>query len=200
MDQAGGLRRLNPESVGFITLDCGRNGGHLFLQPQYDLSKGDAVEFSVKGEPWVKYRLEDGALLFGRLIVTKIVRTGEYDATGQPIYAWISQNLFSTICPKNLKGRPSSPPPASMDPKDYNVTPVDFEREGDEQWNAYEVSDGCLLRIKLEVTSVARTDKYTFDSDPYYIVNTQTVSTLKVPKNLLRKQTPKPEEQKDIYR
>lgn len=155
----------------------------------------------MKSEPWIKYRLEDGTTLFGRLIVTKIVKMNEYDTSGQPIYAWLSQNLFSTLCPKTMKGTPSMPPPTSPDPKDFNVSPVDFERVGPEQWNIYEFSDGSLLRIKLEVTSILRTDKFTFDGDPYYIINTQTVSRIKVPPELLKKPAAKATtEQKDFYR
>ncbi|MBI4258258.1 MAG: hypothetical protein HY619_04820 [Thaumarchaeota archaeon] len=171
------------------------------MQTQYDLSKGEAIEFSVKSEPWVKYKLEDGTSLFGRLVITKIVRMNEYDASGQPVYAWLSQNLFSTLCSKDLKGTPSTPPPTSPDPKDFNVSPIDFERIGGEQWNIYEFSDGSLLRIKLEVTNVLRTDKYTFDGDPYYIINTQTVSRIKVPSSLLKKPNLKASaQQKDFYR
>ena len=171
------------------------------MKTQYDLSKGEAIEFSVKSEPWLKYRLEDGNFLFGRLIITKIVKTVEYDVSGQPVYAWISQNLFSTICQKHLKGIPSTPLPSSTDPKDFSVTPIDFERIGDEQWSVYEVSDGTVLRLKLELTNVIRTDKYTFDGDPYYIMNSQTVSTMKVPKSLLRKPiTQNTAEPEDIYR
>lgn len=37
------------------------------LQAQADLTKANAMEFSVRDEPWIKYRLEGGTLLFGRL-------------------------------------------------------------------------------------------------------------------------------------
>ena len=39
------------------------------MQAQADLTKANAVEFSVRDAPRVKYKLEDGNLLFGRLIV-----------------------------------------------------------------------------------------------------------------------------------
>ncbi len=82
----------------------------------------------MKDEPWIKYKLEDGTSLFGRLIITKIFRGTDYDPTGQPVYAWSSQNLFTTIAPKTLKSTPTNPPPTTLEPNSVNTTHVDFER------------------------------------------------------------------------
>lgn len=157
-------------------------------QPQVDLTKANAVEFIVKDEPWIKYKLEDETLMFGRLIITKIFRSNDYDATGQPIYVWSSQNLFSTISPATLKGTPSVPSPTTLDPTTMNTTYVDFERVGSERWNVYELSDGSVLRAKLEVTGVLRTDKFGPDGEPFYIVNNQMIQRIKIPPTLIKKQ------------
>ncbi len=157
-------------------------------QTQADLTKANAIEFTVRDEPWMKYKLEDGTLLFGRLIIPKIFRANEHDPTGQPIYAWSSQNLFSTICPNALRGTPTMPPPTSLDPTTTNTTAVDFERVGLEKWNVYELTDGTVLRAKLEITGILRTDKYGPDGDPLYIVNNQMIPRLKVPETLIKKQ------------
>ncbi|HYY90772.1 MAG TPA: hypothetical protein VE955_02155 [Candidatus Dormibacteraeota bacterium] len=157
-------------------------------QAQVDLTKANAIDFSVREEPWIKYKLEDGTLLLGRLIIPKIFRADEYDLSGQPIYAWSSQNMFTTICPKSLRGKPTSPPPTSLDPATTSTTMVDFERIGPERWNVYELSDGTLLRAKLEITGILRTDKFGPDGDPLYVVNHQPISRLKVPEKLIKKQ------------
>lgn len=170
------------------------------MQAQYDLSKADGVEFSAKSEPWVKYKLEDKTLLFARLVITKVYRTDQYDANGQPVYAWSSQNLFTTVAPKENRGTPSDPPPTSLNAADYDVTPVDFERAGSEQWNIYELKDKTVLRIKLEVTGVVRTDKFTVDGEPFYIVSSGALTRMKVPSELLQKRVPKSTTQKDIYK
>src|SRR5213594_3000045 len=142
----------------------------------------------MKDEPWVKYKLEDGTSLFGRLIITKIFRGTDYDPTGQPVYAWSSQNLFTTIAPRTLKSTPTNPPPTALDPNSVNTTHVDFERVGVEKWNVYELSDGSVLRAKLEITGILRTDKYGPDGDPLYIVNNQPIPRLKVAEALVKKQ------------
>src|SRR5437016_13001992 len=103
----------------------------------------------MKDEPWVKYKLEDGTSLFGRLIITKIFRGTDYDPTGQPVYAWSSQNLFTTIAPTTLRSTPTNPPPTTLDPSSVNTTHDDFERVRDETWNVYAVTAGSVLRAKL---------------------------------------------------
>ncbi len=57
------------------------------MQAQADLTKANAIEFSVRDESWIKYKLEDGTQLFGRLVTPKIFKADEYDPSGQPIYA-----------------------------------------------------------------------------------------------------------------
>ncbi len=157
-------------------------------QAQADLTKANALDFNVRDEPWIRYKLEDGTLLLGRLIIPKIFRAEEYDPNGQPIYAWSSQNLFTTICPRALRGKPTNPPPTNIDPATTNTTMVDFDRIGPERWNVYELSDETVLRAKLEITGILRTDKYGPDGDPLYIVNHQPITRLKVPQKLIKKQ------------
>ncbi len=157
-------------------------------QPQVDLTKATAVEFNVKEEPWVKYKLEDGGSLFGRLILMKVYRSNDYDDAGQPIYGLTSQNAFVTISATALKGAPTNPPPTNVNPSNSNVTSVDFERVGAEKWSVYELADGSLLRAKLEITGVLRTDKFGPDGEPLYIVNNQMIQRMKIPPNLIKKQ------------
>lgn len=164
------------------------------------MSKAEGIEFSAKSEPWVKYRLEDKTVLLARLLITKVYKTDQYDPNGQPVYVWSSQNLFTTVAPKENRGTPSDPPPSSLNPADYNVTPVDFERVGSEQWNIYELKDKTILRIKLEVTGVVRTDKFAADGDPFYIVSSGALTRMKVPSELLKRGTPKVSPQKEIYK
>src|SRR5437870_13469352 len=166
-------------------------------QPQVDMTKATAIEFAVKDEPWIKYKLEDGTLLFGRLIIPKIFRSNDHDFSGNPIYAWSSQNLFTTICPQTLRGTPTVPVPTTLDPRTMNTTAVDFERVGPEKWNVYELSDGSVLRAKLEITGILRTDRYGNDGDPLYVVNAQMIPRIKVPQTLIKRQTQAPRQDRE---
>ena len=158
------------------------------MQAQADLTKANAIEFSVRDESWIKYKLEDGTQLFGRLVTPKIFKADEYDPSGQPIYAG----------PARTSSQPSVQDPSEERPRillqhpstraTANTTAVDFERVGSERWNVYELSNGTVLRAKLEVTSILRTDRYGPDGDPLYVVNNQPITRIKVPEALIRKQ------------
>jgi len=132
--------------------------------------------------------------------VTKVYRTGDYDPSGQPIYGWSSQTILTTFVGKEKKGTPSQPPPTSSNPSDYSGGPVDFDRAGPEQWNIYELEDGTLLRMKLEITNIMKTDKFAADGDPFYIISSQVVPRVKVPQKLIRKPEAKASSGIDVYK
>ncbi len=172
------------------------------MQAQFDAQKSQAVEFRTKNEPWIKYKLEDGTVLFSRLVVTKIYKTDQYDPAGQPVYAWASQNLVSTVCKPDVRGTPSPEPITSLNLAELTSTPVDFQKIGNEDWNVYEVLDGTVISLKVEISSVLKTERFLPDGDPAYLVNTGVVPKVRVPPNLLKKQTPvlkRPLEKKPLY-
>src|SRR5438094_10653066 len=96
---------------------------------------------------------------------------------------------------------PTHRTPTTIESIMTNTTYADFERVGTERWNVYELSDGTVLRAKLEVTGILRTDKYGPDGDPLYIVNNQPITRVKVPETLVKKQkiTPKDTRHKGHY-
>ena len=65
----------------------------------------------------------------------------------------------------------------------------------------YELVDGSVLRAKLEITGILRTDKYGPDGDPLYIINNQPIQRMKVAESLIKKQRipQKDTGRKDIY-
>ena len=156
-----------------------------------DFAKSDELEFVVKNEPWTKYTLEDGTKLFVKYVLTKVYRTDRYNPNGEPIYFPSGQNIFVTIVGKERKGVPSNPSPVSENAAEYNTVYVDFERTGSEEWNNYEFSDGTIYRVKIEPTTVMRTDKFAPDGDPYYLISSGTIPRIKVPQHLMKKQIPK---------
>ena len=72
---------------------------------------------------------------------------------------------------------------------DKNVpgTLVDFETVR-EEYNSYKLADGSMIRMKTVVTSIIRTDEFTPDGEPLYIVNSQNVLVADVPDGLKRPQ------------
>jgi len=156
------------------------------LQPTIDLTSTTPVEFTVISEPWVKYKLEDQTRLFVKLVVVKVVR-GLNDQ-GQPSYNMNTQNIIATHAAPNLRGQPSTTQLNLADPLSYKVVAsLDFDRMGEERWNEYHLADGTILKTRLELSTVARLDKYQGDGDPVYLVNTgQPLVRFKISEQVLK--------------
>jgi len=142
-------------------------------QPQatIDLASMTPMEFTVISEPWTKYKLEDQTKLFVKLVVVKVVRG--LNEQGQPSYNMNAQNIIATHGAPNLRGQPTTTQLNLADPTSYRVVAsLDFDRVGDEKWNEYHLTDGTVLKARLELSNVSRIDKYQGDGDPVYLVNT----------------------------
>lgn len=136
-------------------------------------------------EPWVKYKLEDQTKLFAKLVLVKVVRG--FNEQGQPAYSVSTQNVISTHAADALKGQPSTSPVNFADPSTFKVVAsVDFDRVGPEAWNEYRLEDGTVLKARLEIATVMRTDKYLADGDPVYMTNAQALTRFKVSDEVLK--------------
>ena len=71
------------------------------------IPEGEDVEFETVKEDWNEYRLSDGATLKIKLVLVKVLRTNQYDQTGDPIYVVNSTNVVKAKVPKELKQKPS---------------------------------------------------------------------------------------------
>jgi hypothetical protein len=154
--------------------------------PGIDITSMTPMEFAVVSEPWVKYKLEDQTKLFVKLVVVKVVRG--LNEQGQPAYNMNAQNIIATHGSPNLRGTPSTTQLNLADPSSYKiVASLDFDRVGDEKWNEYHLTDGTVLKARLELSNVSRIDKYQPDGDPVYLVNTsQPLVRFKVSEQVLK--------------
>ena len=62
-------------------------------------------------------------------------------------------------------------------------TLVDFETLR-EEYNSYKLADGSIIRMKTVVTNIIRTEEFTPEGEPVYIVNSQNVLVAHVPDEL----------------
>jgi hypothetical protein len=67
--------------------------------------------------------------------------------------------------------------------KTIGGTLVDFETVR-EEYNSYRLSDGSMIRMKTVVTNIIRTDEFTPNGEPIYVVNSQNVLVADVPDDL----------------
>ena len=62
-------------------------------------------------------------------------------------------------------------------------TLVEFETLR-EEYNSYKLADGSTIRMKTVVTNIIRTEEFTPEGEPVYIINSQNVLVAHVPDEL----------------
>jgi hypothetical protein len=144
------------------------------------------MDFEVLNEPWNKYKLSDGSVLYMRTIAINIIKTGQYDQFGKPIYLVSTTYIYHVRAPKELRGNPTIPQPmpevlADSIAEDVNATP---EKE---DWNRYKLEDGTTIMLKAILTRIQRTTKYDQFGEPIYIIYIQNIIKDDVPKNLWKR-------------
>jgi len=144
------------------------------------------VDFEVVNEPRNRYQLSDGTILYSRTIVIQIVKHGQYDVYGKPLYGIVANNLNSFRAPQELRRPPTLPPPTIEEIRDSIVDDVNAEPMS-EEWSSYKCMDGTIIKVKGILTSIKRTSVYDVLGEPVYIVNVQNVIKDDVPKSLWKK-------------
>jgi hypothetical protein len=142
------------------------------------------VDFEVLNEPWNRYKLSDGSLLNSRVIVAQIIKPGQYDPYGKPVYGIMAQTFNTIRAPRELRGTPTVPAPHSQQlgssiAEDVNAVPLNQEDQ-----NIYKCVDGTTIKIKNVFTSIKRTNYHDGLGEPIYIINSQNIVVDDVPRNL----------------
>ncbi|NWG08795.1 MAG: hypothetical protein HXX80_00520 [Nitrososphaerales archaeon] len=68
-----------------------------FVLKLHTIPKGKAIGFKPLMEEWSHYSLDDGNILGVRIIVSKVMKTDQLDATGLPIYVFQSTNVVQVL-------------------------------------------------------------------------------------------------------
>ena len=61
--------------------------------------KGERVDFKPLEEPWTKHQLPDGTVVRLKIVVSDIIRSGQKNAAGEPIFAVRSSNVVAVDLP-----------------------------------------------------------------------------------------------------
>jgi len=64
---------------------------------------GIELDFDEIEEKWNEYQVKDGTKIKMKLVVTRIVKTKEYNQEGDPVYFINSQNILVAKVPPELK-------------------------------------------------------------------------------------------------
>ncbi|MEM3383248.1 MAG: hypothetical protein QXL52_00750 [Nitrososphaerales archaeon] len=71
------------------------------MQPT--IPKGKAIGFKPLIEEWSYYSLDDGNILGVKAVVSKVIKTEQFDATGLPVYVFHSTNVVQVLTQDEYK-------------------------------------------------------------------------------------------------
>ncbi len=123
------------------------------------------LDFTVQAEEWNEYELKDGAVIRGRIFLSRIQKD-PYDAKNLALE--FSTPVWIVRAPVSMRGQPNITQGQPVSGAKYEVH-VDRSHEA---WNVYRiVKTGQKLKIKLTVNEVSRyVDKFDLKGMPVYDV------------------------------
>lgn len=71
------------------------------MQPT--ILKGKAIGFKPLIEEWSYYSLDDGNILGVKVVVSKVIKTEQFDVTGLPVYIFHSTNVVQVLTQDEYK-------------------------------------------------------------------------------------------------
>lgn len=81
----------------------------------------------------------------------------------------------------------SKPVVVKLRGQDVNAYELDFKIEK-EDWNIYQTEDGTTIKMKLVISSIARTEEFDAEGNPIYVVKSTNLLHVSVP-SVLKKES-----------
>lgn len=144
------------------------------------------IEFKVVREKWNEYRLSDGAILRAKLILGKVLAPPGVALEDTDVLNFQTQNMIIAYVPSKMKGTPIGRPLTPQELQDSVTDDLDFKQTR-EAVNEYMLPNNTIIRLRLMLTRVAKTDKFTPDGTPIYVTGTQVVPQIKFPKGFRKR-------------
>jgi hypothetical protein len=151
------------------------------------------VDFKVMKEEWQRYSLSDGSVLRAKLVLTSVYRTQtQTNPIGEPLYSWnFALPLPAALVsyPEKFKGEQTTTPITSETLVKNVDESVDFEMQGtQDEWNVYNLKDGTVLRVRLNITGIQRTTFHGATGEPLYNISTGPPNyRIKINQSLIKK-------------
>ncbi|UJG41512.1 MAG: hypothetical protein K9W45_03375 [Candidatus Heimdallarchaeum aukensis] len=138
------------------------------------------LDFEIQQLNFSRYEVEDGTILRILNIPTKIFRLADYDKQGFPEYLVQHKNIVSALVPQELRGEASH---EIFNLKKDRVDIIEFIPL-EEPFNEFKLGDGTLLRIRLIVNQVFKSEKRNYLGEPIYVIDSLISITRKIPDHL----------------
>jgi hypothetical protein len=145
-----------------------------------DWSRSIFVDFDVEREDWNRFRLKDGTLLRGKLVmfgfavnqdIEQLAKKAQSTKKLKIGFGFRSNVIYGAESPTNLRGLPDSKKYTNDELKESTVEKVDFETVR-ATWNSYLLTNGMQVKTRMFPNSVCRTSKFDEAGMPVYWVET----------------------------
>jgi len=152
------------------------------------------IPFKVERESWVRYRLEDGAILKTKIVLVNVKTNPslvealkKQQEPEKKVTVTINvqtRNIIGVEVPPNLRGPPDTNTYSPSELAKFVVQEdLEFERMDPTTWvSVYELEDKIKLKVQTTLMDVSRTSKYEASGDPIYLVSSTAGIKIVLPK------------------
>lgn len=141
----------------------------------------DDVPFKIVREPWCEYDLGDNCILRTKLVLIKILKPPGVSLDRVKELNFKTHPHLSVYAPSDKKGTPETKKITPEFIEESIVEDVEPKPKKTSK-NQYELKNGIKIRLSLALTRVAKTDIFSDDGTPVYLVSHQIVPQLIFPK------------------
>jgi len=150
------------------------------------------VNFKIKHEDWNLYRIEDGSLLRGRIVLSGVLVEGsenikekvKKNRKSELKLTFRSNRIFAIESPPESRGPPDFNRYTTKELRSFIVREdLDFETIK-EIWNVYELENGIRLKLRLSPTSISRTSKFDSGGIPIYLIDAVMNAKIQLPEDM----------------
>lgn len=139
------------------------------------------VPFTIVQEKWCSYDVGDGSILRTKLTLQKIVKPADIPLEKVPALNFNTHAHLIIYTKLSKKGTPETKKLTPEFLQESIVEDIDPKPLQTFQ-NEYLLKNGTTIKLNLMLTRVAKTDIFSADGCPVFMVNTQVVPSIQFPK------------------
>lgn len=164
-----------------------------FILKKPDIAIAKFVNFKIKREDWNLYRIEDGSLLRGRIILSGVLgedlenvkeKVKKNNKKSEVKLTFRSNRIFAIESPPESRGPPDFNRYTTKELRSFIIREdLDFETIK-EIWNVYELENGIVLKLRLSPTSISKTSKFDSGGIPIYLIDAVADAKIQLPEDM----------------
>lgn len=159
-----------------------------------EIKNWEITDFKIKSETWDKHKLADNSILRARVLLTGIMLETSIDECEAKLKAgqkpkfglnFRTRTIFEIESPPELRGAPDKNI-YSNDELRKAIIENDMDFSTIQQgWNVYEANGGIILKLRMSITAVHKTNKFEDRGMPVYFIESNVEMKTELPIKLV---------------